>query len=107
MSRLRLNDVRCEALFASVLQCSDDPSVPEVAEAIARSMRQHGSRGCAMLMAQEFGDHPEAAAARMRWVREVVVRVFAAATTGPDGSRGRRSPAGTGLAGAVGVWHAA
>jgi hypothetical protein len=31
-----------------------------------------GIRGCAGLMAQEFGDHPEAAAARVRWVRLVI-----------------------------------
>jgi len=40
-----------------------------VAEAINGTIRQFGIRGCAGRMAQEFGDHPEAAAARMRWVR--------------------------------------
>ena len=35
-------------------------------------MRRFGIGGCAGLMAQEFGDHPEAAAARMRWVRQVI-----------------------------------
>jgi hypothetical protein len=28
-------------------------------------------------MAQEFGDHPEAAADRMRWVRRLADQVFA------------------------------
>jgi hypothetical protein len=33
---------------------------------------QFGTRGCAGRMAQEFGDHPEAAAERMRWIRQLV-----------------------------------
>jgi hypothetical protein len=35
-------------------------------------MRRFGIRGCAGLVAQEFGDHLETAAARMRWVRQVI-----------------------------------
>ena len=31
-----------------------------------------GAAGCAGRVAQEFGDHPEAAAARMRWARATV-----------------------------------
>ena len=31
-----------------------------------------GAAGCAGRVAQEFGDHPEAAAARMRWARTAV-----------------------------------
>jgi len=72
MTRLNVTDVRCEALFASGLQPSDDPSPDVVTEAIRRSVRQFGVRGCAGRMAQEFGDHPEAAVARMRWVRDLV-----------------------------------
>jgi hypothetical protein len=30
-----------------------------------------GVGGCVAKMAQEFGDHPSAAASRMRWVRVV------------------------------------
>jgi len=30
--------------------------------------------GCASWMAQEFGDHPDAAAARMRWVRQLIAQ---------------------------------
>jgi hypothetical protein len=43
-----------------------------VAEAVQRTVRQLGVPGCAGRMAQEFGDHPEAAMDRMRWVRELV-----------------------------------
>jgi hypothetical protein len=71
-SRLNVSDARCEALFASWLQPSHAPATETVAEAINWSMRQFGIRGCVSRMAQEFGDHPEAAAERMRWVRRVV-----------------------------------
>ena len=67
-----------EALFVSVLQRSDRPSPGQVRKAIAAVVRAHGSRGCAELVAQEFGDHPETAVERMHWAREVVADVFAA-----------------------------
>ncbi len=72
-----MHDARCEALFASGLQRSDAPAAEAVAEAISRAVRQLGIRGCAGRMAQEFGDHPEAAADRMRWVRRLADQVFA------------------------------
>jgi len=79
MTRLNVNDAQCEALFASWLQRSDSPTAERVAEAISRAVRQFGTRGCAGQMAQEFVDHPEAAADRMRWVRQL------AAATRPAG----------------------
>src|SRR5258708_10625311 len=72
MTRLKVNDARCEAVFASGLQRSDDPTAEAVTEMISRTVRQFGIRGCASQMAQEFGDHPEAALDRMRWVRQLV-----------------------------------
>jgi hypothetical protein len=63
----------CEALFASGLQPSDAPTAAAVAEAITVTMRQFGIPGCVGRVAQEFGDHPEAAAERMRWVRRLAV----------------------------------
>jgi hypothetical protein len=54
------------------LQRSDAPGAVIVAEAITATVRQFGAEGCASRMAQEFGDHPEAAAARMRWVRSLL-----------------------------------
>jgi hypothetical protein len=78
MTRLDVNDARCEALFASGLQPSDDPTVAEVAEGISRTVRQLGIHGCAGRMAQEFGDHPDAAADRMRWARRLVGEAGAA-----------------------------
>jgi hypothetical protein len=67
-----VDDARCEALFASRLQRSDAPDAEVVAAAIRATVRQFGTRGCTCQMAQEFGDHPEAAAERMRWARHLV-----------------------------------
>jgi hypothetical protein len=69
-TRLNLNEATCEALFASGLQPSDGPSADMVAEAINYAVQQVGISGCVGQMAQEFGDHPDAAAERMRWVRQ-------------------------------------
>jgi hypothetical protein len=76
MSRLNINDVRSEALFASALQRSDRCTAAQVRNAITVAIRQFGSRGCAERMAQEFGDHPVAAVARMRWARDLVAEIF-------------------------------
>jgi hypothetical protein len=67
------DDAACEALFASGLQLSNAPTAETVSEAITVAIRQFGIRGCIGRMAQEFGDHPEAAAERMRWVRRLAV----------------------------------
>jgi hypothetical protein len=83
MSRLSINDVRSEALFASTLQRGEQPTAAEVRAAIAEAIRVFGSRGCAARMAQEFGDRPEAALPRMRWARRVVAEVFAAPAAAP------------------------
>jgi hypothetical protein len=72
MNRLNMTDVRCAALFASGLQQSDAPTGAAVAEAMQRTVQQFGVWDCAGRMAQEFGDHPEAAMDRMRWVRQLV-----------------------------------
>ena len=71
MSRLNVTNARCEALFASGLQQSDSPTDEVLAEVISRTVRELGTRGCASRMAQEFGDHPEAARDRMRWIRQL------------------------------------
>jgi hypothetical protein len=63
--------VWADALFASVLQRSDNPSAGQVRKAIAAAVRAYGSLGCVQRVAQEFGDHPEAAVNRMRWARAV------------------------------------
>jgi hypothetical protein len=66
-----VTEARREALFVSALQPSDAPTADMITGAIIRAMHRFGPRGCAARMAQEFGDHPEAAAARMRWARQL------------------------------------
>ena len=62
------------ALFVCELQQSDNPTTNMVAEAITRTMQRLGTDGCAGQMAQEFGDHPDTACDRMRWVRQLAVQ---------------------------------
>ena len=69
--------VWADALFASVLQRTDNPGAGQVREAIAAAVRAYGGFGCVQRVAQEFGDHPEAAADRMRWARAVADELFA------------------------------
>ena len=69
-----MTGARCRALFSSALQPSDAPTADMVAAAISHAVQQFGTGGCAGRMAQEFGDHPDAAASRMRWVRELITQ---------------------------------
>ena len=62
---------RCEALFASALQPSGTPDAGMIAATISSAVQRLGPRGCTELMAQEFGDHPDAAARRMRCARRL------------------------------------
>jgi hypothetical protein len=79
---LSISTVRADALFASALQRSDEPSVARVDEAIAAAVCAFGARGCAARVAQDYGDHPETAVERMRWARAMVVSAFEGA--GPE-----------------------
>jgi hypothetical protein len=72
MTKLNVIDARCAALFVSELQQSDAPAGCTVADAVQRTVLRFGIRGCEGRMAQEFGDHPEAAMDRMRWVRGLI-----------------------------------
>ena len=78
VTQLDVNGARCQALFSSGLQPSDAPTAGMVAIAISRAVQQFGIGGCAGRMAQEFGDHPDAAARRMRWVRQLIAQEPAA-----------------------------
>jgi hypothetical protein len=60
------------ALFASALQRSDELSISQIQRAIGAALDRYGVAGCAGRVAQEFGDHPETAAVRMRWARTAV-----------------------------------
>ena len=83
--------LRAEALFASALQRSDRPSPGQVRKAVAAAIRAYSGRGCAELVAQEFGDHAETAAERMRWARAVASEVFTQPPGPAQGSARRRS----------------
>jgi len=78
-SDLSASAVRANALFASALQRSDEPSAGQVRRAIATAIAARGGLGCAALVAQAYGEHPEDAVARMRWARITVASVFGAA----------------------------
>ncbi|GAA0449992.1 hypothetical protein Ade02nite_59080 [Paractinoplanes deccanensis] len=66
-TRTTFDTARAEALFASALQPSDRASAFQVRAAITGALHSLGIRGCAAHLARECGEHPEAAAARMRW----------------------------------------
>ena len=72
MTKVNVNEAVCDAIFASALEPSDGLTAETLTEAIGCTVRQLGPAGCAGVVAEQFGDHPEAAAARMRWVRQVV-----------------------------------
>jgi hypothetical protein len=71
VTRMTVNEAVCEALFASPLQPSDALTAETVADAIGSTVRRLGPAGCTGRMAEEFGDHPDEAIDRMRWVREL------------------------------------
>jgi hypothetical protein len=71
-------DVVSEAVFVSALQASERPGAAQVRQVVTRAVREFGVRGCAERVAQEFGDHPDLAVARMRWARGLVEAAFVA-----------------------------
>jgi DNA-binding CsgD family transcriptional regulator len=76
MQYLSIRARQADALFASELQCCDEPSAGQVWQAIAAAIQAFGDSGCAGRVAQEFGDHPETAVTRMRWARAVASEAF-------------------------------
>jgi hypothetical protein len=69
---MHVTDAVCEALFASTLQPSNALTSEMVAGAIGSTIRRLTAAGCTSRVAEEFGDHPEEAADRMRWIRNLV-----------------------------------
>ena len=102
MAYLSIGAAWADAVFASGLQRCDEPSTGQVRQAAGAAIRVFGCSGCAGRVAQEFGDHPEAAVTRMRWARAVAGEVFAdpAPEPGPGADAGGlliirpRTPAG-------------
>jgi len=79
---------------ASVTQTLDRAAADA---AIGATLRRHGGiRGCIAALAQDFGEHPETAAPRMRWARRVVADLYPAAdTAAARPGVGRLRPAAT------------
>jgi hypothetical protein len=76
MYHLSVSAARADALFVSALQRSEELSTGQIRQAVASAVRAFGSRGCAERVAQEFGDYPDTAVARMRWARTVAAETF-------------------------------
>lgn len=73
-----IDDVRTEALFVSDLQRSQQPTIEVIRQTVSSTVTRLGENGCAELVAQEFGEHPDCAPGRMRWARSAVRLAFAA-----------------------------
>ena len=91
---LSIDTARADALFASALQISDEPSAVQVKRAIDAATSTLGDLGCVARVAQEFGEHPETAVTRMRWAREEVACVFDGSPSDPDDAPRPVRPAG-------------
>ena len=65
-----------DALFASALQRSDEPSARQVEQAVAAAILALGEMGCAARVAQAYGEDPDTAVSRMRWARAMIAGVL-------------------------------
>jgi len=81
--QLSMTAARADAVFASVLQRSDEPSAGQVRHAVAAAIRAFGDLGCAARVAQAYGEDPEAAVRRMRWARMVADGAFGSSQPEP------------------------
>ncbi|MGH3153357.1 MAG: hypothetical protein ACRDOB_21865 [Streptosporangiaceae bacterium] len=104
-NHLSIITARADALFASTLQRTDDPSTAQIRQAISTAIRACGARGCAAQVAQAYGEHPETAAPRMRWARAEVTRAFGGGRPEParapvKAATARATTAGTTMGGA-------
>lgn len=81
--RPSISAVRADALFASLLQRSDEPSTRQVREAITTAIGLYGVRGCAARVARAYGDQPETALTRMRWALSAAASAFGGSQAEP------------------------
>ena len=70
------HDVHSEALFVSHVQRSQQPTPELIRAAVSATVDRLGETGCAALVAQEFGEHPDCALGRMRWARHAARDAF-------------------------------
>ncbi len=87
-----ISTARADALFASALQRSDEPTAAQVRQGIAAAVAEFGIRGCAARVAQAYGEHPETAVLRMRWARATVTSVSGGARPEVACGSGTRPP---------------
>jgi len=80
---LSICGARADALFASPLLRSYDPSAGQVRHAIATAIGAYGARGYAARVAQAYGEHPDTALTRMRWALAAVASAFGGAQAEP------------------------
>ncbi len=71
-----LDAVRTEALFASDVQRSQQPTPELIRAAVSATVDRLGEARCAEVVAQEFGEHPDCALGRMRWARTEITAAF-------------------------------
>jgi hypothetical protein len=79
-----IDDTLTEALFASDLQRSQEPTAELIRAAVSDTVRRLGEARCAELVAQEFGEHPDCALGRMRWARTAIQQAFPWPVPGPS-----------------------
>ncbi len=74
---ISIRDARARALFASYYDPSDAMTTAQVEQAVRDALRRLGGiGGCVCEVALAFGDHPDTAAARMRWARDTVAATW-------------------------------
>jgi hypothetical protein len=94
MSGQDVESTQCEALFASPLQRWESPTPTQIEQAIMLAVSELGAGGCALRVAQEFGDHPDTAVARMQWARNLLAAAMDAGTAMQSpGAPSRHGPA--------------
>ncbi len=86
-----LTAARAEALFCSDLPTGSLPTRPQIAAAVAQTIRLHGTtHACAVTLAGAYGECPETAVARMRWALDQVRTLYPRPLTLPR--QGARRP---------------
>ncbi|WP_199896457.1 hypothetical protein [Streptomyces niger] len=86
-----LTTARAEALFSSSMTVESHPTKGELAAAVTEAIRRHGgTRGCAVVLAGAYGEHPETAAPRMRWALRQVRAAYPRSAQSVHGSRSDR-----------------
>jgi hypothetical protein len=72
--------VAAEALHASRVQQSENLTPGLIHDAVVGAVTVYGVDGCAARLAQQYGDRPADAAARMRWCLAAVRAAYPAVT---------------------------